>query len=91
MALFAVSYDLHNQRNYAPVHAALTEHGGAKLLESLWLIELSNTASQVRDWLKEQVDGDDSVAVVELKSGSGWAGLRSRDAGVKWLREHLKA
>jgi hypothetical protein len=91
MAHFMVSYDLHRNRDYTRIINALREQGAARVLESLWFVSLSNTATQVRDWLKSYVDGDDSLIVVELKIGADWAGLRAQDAGVDWLRITIKA
>ncbi|WP_341915784.1 hypothetical protein [Ferrovibrio terrae] len=91
MAFFVVSYDLHKSRDYEGIITALTGHSGVRLLESFWLISLNNTASQVRDWLKAQVDSDDSLAVIELKAGSDWAGLRTKEDGITWLRQNIKA
>jgi hypothetical protein len=89
MAFFLVSFDLHHQRNYQLLWTELSDKGGEKLLESLWLIELDNVAGEVRDWLKELVDHDDSFAVIEVKRGSRWSTSRSRKHGVDWLRQHL--
>ena len=89
MAHFIITYDLHRQRTYQPVWDALEGWGAAKLLESVWLVTLNNTASEVRDALKEVVDSDDSVAVIELKSGSGWATLRAKNAGNDWLHQNI--
>lgn len=91
MAHFIVSYDLHNQRTYPPVWERLEEWGAVRLLESLWLVTLDNTAGQVRDALKDVVDTDDSIAVVELKKGSGWATLRVKKDGTDWLRTNILA
>lgn len=39
MALYAVSYDLHNVRHYQPVWDLLAKIGGVRVLESLfWLV-----------------------------------------------------
>ncbi len=91
MALFMVSYDLHNVRNYGPLTTALTQAGAVKLLESVWLWSVTDTATGVRDALQRFVDGDDSIAVLELKSGSGWATTRARQPGVDWLKRNILA
>lgn len=89
MALFLVSYDLHRQRNYQLLWNELSDKGGERVLDSLWVIELKNRAGEVRDGLKELVDQDDSVAVIEVKEGSDWSTSRSQKRGVDWLRQHL--
>ena len=89
MALFAVSYDLHNQRTYPPVWQKLEGWNAVRLLESLWLVTLNATAAQVRDALTTATDKDDSIAVIELEAESDWACLRARDTGVAWLKKHM--
>ena len=91
MAHFVISYDLHKQRTYQPVWDRLEEWGAVRLLESLWVVTLNNTATQVRDALKDVIDSDDSIAVVELQRGSGWAALRSNKGGTDWLRANILA
>lgn len=89
MALFLVSYDLHPQRNYQLLWNELSDKGGERLLDSLWVIELNNVAGEVRDWLKELVDRDDSIAVIEVQRGCRWSTSRSQKRGLDWLRQHL--
>jgi len=89
MAFYVASYDLHNQRHYQPVWAALESMGATRLLESLWVLTSNLTAAQIRDTLKQAADNDDSVAVVELKSGSNWACSRAKERGVAWLRQNI--
>ena len=91
MAMFMVSYDLHNIRNYDPITSALTKAGAVRLLESLWLWSVNDTAIGVRDALQRFVDGDDSLAVIEIKAGSGWASVRARQPGVEWLKMNVLA
>lgn len=65
MALFVVSYDLVKTKNYQVVWDALKEHGGHRITESLWLLNLNNTPFEVRDWVVSLVDSDDRVFVAE--------------------------
>ena len=89
MAAFLISYDLHNQRNYRPVWDLLESWGSTRLLESLWVVTLNNTASDVRDALSKAADSDDSIAIVEVKSGSMWATRNGRKAGVDWMKANV--
>jgi hypothetical protein len=91
MAHFIISYDLHNTRTYAPVWEKLESWGAVRLLESLWVVSLENTAIEVRDALKGVIDDDDSTAVVELKRGSMWGTTLAKKAGVDWLKANIKA
>ena len=89
MPLYAVSYDLHNKRDYQPIWDGLREVGGKKLLESLWLIDVDDEAADVKDWMKMLLDGDDSVAVVELQSSADWATYKAQQDGNEWLETNL--
>jgi hypothetical protein len=90
MAHFIISYDLHKQRTYQPVWNTLEGWGAVRLLESLWVVTLNNTVGEVREALLKVIDSDDSVAVIELKAGSGWASTRARQAGVDWLTSNIQ-
>ena len=89
MAHFIISYDLHKQRTYEPVWNALEDWGATRLLESLWVVTLINSAEEVRDALKEMIDNDDSISVIELKHGSDWATTRAKKRGVAWLTNNI--
>ena len=89
MAHFMISYDLHNQRTYEPVWKKLESWGAVRLLESLWVVTLNNTAIEVRDAVKAVTDSDDSIAVVELKSGSMWGTVNAKADGVEWLKKNI--
>jgi hypothetical protein len=73
MALFAVSYDLHNNRQYEPLWSALKSAGGVRLLESFWLLKSTYSAAILRNLLKAQIDADDAVAVIEVTPTADWA------------------
>lgn len=89
MPLYVVSYDLHKQRNYQPLWDGLRQAGGKKLLESFWVLDVTNNAVEIRDWLSDLVDADDSIAVIELKNGSDWAYRNAMTEGVEWLKQYL--
>ena len=46
------------------------------------MISLNNTAPQVLDWLKAQIDSDDSVVVLEIRLESDWSVLRAQQTGI---------
>jgi len=89
MAHFLVSYDLHRNRDYTRIINALKEQNAARILESVWFVSLSNSAGEVRDWLKGYIDNDDSIIVIELKQDSDWAGIRSQPKGIEWLQKNI--
>lgn len=91
MALFVVSYDLHKIRNYEPLHAGLQRGGAVRILESLWLWQVNDTAQGVRDALMNLVDQDDALAVIEIKPKSDWASRNALQPGVQWLKTNVHA
>ena len=60
-------------------------------VESVWLLDISNTASEIRDWLRKTTRDEDSLVVVELKAGSGWATYNVQADGLTWLRQKVLA
>jgi hypothetical protein len=58
-----------------------------RLLESVWLLRVNNTAAEVRDWMKGLTDNDDKIAVVDLCGQ--WATYRVPKAATDWLHSHL--
>ncbi|WP_213948382.1 hypothetical protein [Luteibacter sp. dw_328] len=89
MALYVISYDLHKVRIYTPLIKALRDAGAIEALESFWLANLGQTAIEVRDNVLSWLDPDDSVVVLELKMGSGWATHLPRPPAVGWLRGYV--
>jgi len=88
MASFIVTYDAHHARNYDELYEAMAEHNGVRLAESVWGIELNNTASEVRDWMRNLLDEDDTIVVVQLKPKPSWATRRASKEATEWLKEH---
>lgn len=86
MAVYAVTYDLHKPgQDYEKLHEQLRSYRNySKRFESFWLIDASQSASEIRDDLKKVVDENDTVFVVEVKKH--WAGLNLADGMVNWLR-----
>lgn len=91
MGLYLISYDLRKQRNYEPLWDALAKAHASRLLQSVWLVELSAEIGSVRQALSALIDDDDGVAVIELKPGSGWAAKGALPAGTAWLTSHVRA
>lgn len=89
MALYMISYDLHNRRVYTKLYELLTAWKAQRLLDSLWLAELRGPAGALRQMLIDTLDSDNAVAVIELKIGSQWATTRGQQAGVDWLKLHI--
>lgn len=93
MSVFTVSYDLHDPgRDYSDLHDAIKDYPGyAHILESTWLISISNSnASEIRDDLKPHVDYNDRLLVTQISEslGSSWA-TTFTDDHTDWLHNEL--
>lgn len=74
MTILLVTYDLKQPgRNYAPVHDYLKRFTHCKGMESVWLLDTTGTAAQVRDALQSLVDGNDKIFVTPI--GRAWASV----------------
>ncbi len=88
MALFLISYDLHKDRNYQPLYDAMEKLESKAILESVWMLEVNNTATEVRDWLHDLLDDDDKIFVIELRPQHAWASRNLGTSVNNWIREH---
>ena len=79
MALFFLSYDLRNKRDYQPLYDELKKFNAVRMLEACWCFKRINTnAKGLRDYFKQFVDGDDGLLVSQVAEVDGvpqWAGL----------------
>lgn len=85
-----VSYDLHKARDYRALIAQLEAWDARRALESLWLVEVNGTPIEVRNALMRTVDADDSIFVVEIQAGAGWAVSNAHTARL-WLAGRVLA
>ncbi|MAC30307.1 MAG: hypothetical protein CL948_02130 [Erythrobacter sp.] len=67
MAYFAVSYQLNNEKNYAPLWDALDDMGGHKVMNSFYFLDLEGTCVTIRDRLRQFIDTDDYLCVVRFQ------------------------
>ncbi len=87
MAVYMVSYDLRAPgRNYQPLYDDLKSVDSVRALESVWLIDVAQTASQVRDALLKHLDANDGVLVLNIPVGSGWAYSDLLPRAGTWLK-----
>lgn len=89
MPLYLMSYDAHKHRDYTEIYKLMDEWRAARLLESLWLGELRGPAETIRDIMRECLDNDDSVAVIELEPTAEWATRLAQETGTNWLWQHI--
>lgn len=74
MALYFLSYDLRNKRDYQPLYDEFKKFNAVRMLESCWCFKRINTnAKGLRDYFKKFVDGDDGASSRSRWSSSmGW-------------------
>jgi CRISPR/Cas system-associated endoribonuclease Cas2 len=67
MSVFLITYDLKSPgQNYQSVYDYLKKYNYCKGLESVWLIDTTKTATQIRDDLMKITDTNDEIFVVKI-------------------------
>lgn len=66
MALFTVSYDLVKRKDYQTLWDEFDQLGGHKCLRSMYVLDVEATASTLRDHLRQFIDDDDQMVVIEF-------------------------
>lgn len=72
MALFFVTYDLMKYKDYPKLWARLSQYKAQRVLLSVWAFASTSTAKSIRDDLKDYIDGDDRLLVIQ---SADWASL----------------
>ena len=89
MSTYVVTYDLHQVgQNYDCLHKKLKaypKHWHAQ--QSVWIIETSQSAVQVRDHLSTCLDANDKLIVAKLSGEAAWSGYSANV--TKWLKARL--
>ena len=89
MAVYQISYDLRKQRNYDALYERIKSYDNwCHALESSWVIVTSQSASQIRDYLKGAMDQDDGLLVTRLQGEAAWYGLDLERSN--WLMQQLE-
>ncbi len=89
VALYVISYDQHRDKDYTPLWNKLAQLGAVRVLESVWLLDLQQTAVALRDILKGVTKNEDSLLVIQVFTNSAWATLQVQTAGSNWLESHI--
>lgn len=66
MALFSITYDLIDKKDYDSLIDRLNELDTVKVQLSQWLLNADNTATEIKDHLSQFVDDDDKLMVIEF-------------------------
>ena len=87
MPRYVITYDLHEPgQNYDALVERINSYPKcAKLMRSTWSVVTSQTSEQIRDHLKQAIDGNDKLLVGELGT-SAWYGLSTKV--TEWLKEN---
>lgn len=76
MALYFLTYDLRNSRDYQKLYDELNNFNAVRVLESTWCFnQINTTASDLRDYFKNYIDSDDAILVSESNS---WATIKTK-------------
>jgi hypothetical protein len=88
MPCYLITYDLRKPgRNYAALHRLLaTTWKCGRVAESVWLGVLNGPASGVRDLIRQTVDANDRIFVVEIAKGVDWAAFRAIQTGIAIMK-----
>lgn len=80
-----ISYDLNKELDssgYQTLFAAIRKLGtAARIQKSIWFVASQHTAEQARDYLKQFVDSNDYLIVIEA-SFAAWTKLESNSGDV---------
>jgi hypothetical protein len=80
---YLVTYDLNKPlQNYTRLYSAIKALGSwIHALQNVWFVDTTYNAGQIRDSLKNVVDGNDKIFVTKT---SGWASYNMSNQG-DWL------
>lgn len=91
MRILHISYDLRKVRNYEGLIRQLRAWNCISPLKSQWFGHFNGTASAVRDALRQHMDNDDGLLIVEVKPDSDWATFRVNENAATWLQTNVAA
>ncbi len=75
MALYFLTYDLRNSKNYDALYKELDNFNAVRILDSTWCFKRINTNSEgLRNYFKKFTDSDDGLIVSEVNS---WASTKT--------------
>lgn len=92
MATFLIGYDLNKDETSSEYQRLIKEIKAlgtwAKPLESTWFVVSSSTASAIRDHLKQFLDSNDEMLVLNI-SDDDWATKGLNKDVTEWMKAHL--
>ena len=77
MKVYQIDYDLRKQRNYEALYDRIRSYSHrCHPLESTWVIGTDQSAVQIREYLKKELDADDGILVTSLSGEAAWHNVR---------------
>lgn len=90
MAVFMLSYDLRRPgQNYQALYDELKRQDSVRVLESVWLLDVPQTAAQLRDAVASYLDRNDGVLVIEITQSAAWAYTNLIGTSGSWIKRKL--
>jgi len=86
MAIYVVAYDLNKETNRPNITAEVRKTDWAKLSESPYAIDTSETPEQVHERFKRHLDSNDDFYVITLTRP--WTGYGPQVV-IDWLQKRL--
>jgi hypothetical protein len=91
IASILIAYDVHPARGaaYDNLIKAIQLLGAWwHHLETVWIVQCTDTPDEIRDKLKPHIGDDDQLLVIDISGDTaGWVGIN--DAGSKWLTSNI--
>lgn len=90
MAVYSITYDLIDQKNYAKVIKAIHNISGTytKITKSQWIVESTANSVQIRNYLNNYIDHDDKVFVCKIDKND-WAAKNIETQITEWMQSRL--
>lgn len=90
MSTLLIAYDLNRSgQNYSDLIAAIKEQGAWwHYLDSTWLVKTSKSHVALRDELRQYIDGNDELLIIDVTSdAAAWSGFNA--SASDWLKNNL--
>jgi hypothetical protein len=86
-----ITYDLRQPgRDYTSLYESIKSLGRwAHPVESVWITDTSQSPADIRDTLKDHVDGNDMIFVVQLRQH--WASSNLDASVTDWLKDSSRS
>lgn len=89
MNTYIITYDLSDPgQDYNALIETIKGYGTrAKIQQSVWLIVTSDSATEIRDYLKQYLDENDKLFVAKVSAPAAWFGCEQ--SITDWLMKYL--